>query len=50
MTLLKSYQCVVSLYNHGKFDDVLSQCSKLISEFPNTFDFYNLKGLYIRKE
>ena len=39
-----------SLYNHGRFDDVLSRCSKLIGEFPNTFEFYNLKGaIYFEK-
>ena len=39
-----------SLYNQGQFDDVLSRCSKLIIEFPNTFEFYNLKGaIYFEK-
>ena len=39
-----------SLYNQGKFDDVLSRCSKLIGEFPYTFEFYNLKGaIYFEK-
>ena len=39
-----------SLYNQGKFDDVLSWCSKLIGEFPYTFEFYNLKGaIYFEK-
>ena len=41
---------VVSLYNQGKFDDVLSRCSKLISEYPYTFEFYNVKGaIYFEK-
>ena len=39
-----------SLYNQGKFDDVLSRCSKLIGEFPYTFEFYNLKGVSISKK
>ena len=35
---------LVTLYNEGKFDDVLSRCSKLIREYPYTFEFYNVKG------
>ena len=41
---LELVNALITLYNQGQFEDILSCSSKLVKQYPNTFELHNILG------